>query len=1514
MRVLARSGRELVTLWILMVVYLCSTSQGFHPSSVHRHMSKRDLAAVFGVDSHDDVPEYDITSPVQISKDGKFIAHELSYQRIRERRDFADHHFDDIYYKLRAFGSDFHLNLVRNRRLLAPDFQVEVIGRDGRILKRHTMENCHFTGKVRSSTRSTVAMSNCQGLRGLIHTEEGAFFVEPLPAHLHSRGMVSGRNPHVIYRRDLPMNPRNRRVAETKELHSCGTEDDPSIRLVRALNDSSTDDDRSGPAGPGAEKYIESLVVVDPKMANFHGEDAAKQYALAACNIAGNILRDSSLGENPINLVVSRMQILTTQQPGLIINHHASNTLESFGKWAERNNNPLDNDENHYDYATLFTRYNICKDKNQPCDTLGLARTRGMCSFPSSASVNQDNGLMLGMTLAHETGHSMGINHDGGDCADGENVMSTFAPGKPAAFSWSSCSRNYLKQFLASDDSKCLDDQPTRRSLISTAALDNPGRLYDKDQQCQLAYGQEAKFCSGAKFLDQVCVKLWCEVPAGSGQCKTAQVPATDGTSCGEGKWCKRGHCVASTSEGDGAMDGGWSEWSENYSRCSRSCGGGVQYRERRCNKPQPKNGGKHCAGADREYKLCNVDSCSISEVDFRNYQCQEKDSQMFNDQYYNWEFKPSTLSNRCILGCFIKNTGLGFAFGNVVDGTDCSEGSPDKCIMGQCKRVGCDGVIDSRAVIDRCGVCDGDGSSCTGVTDTANNTSSAQKKDALPHGGGLLVTAISVLKNLGYDVDRRGHVAKPDDDRSNTDGDDTFYWAVEKTGCSVSCGGGAERSYAQCRRSDDGSPVAERKCDVTKKPPRQEMHCNRQPCPPVWKAEGWEDCTRTCNGGNRTRQVKCMQVAADGVEYDVDQRLCLDPRPPTVEACNTVPCLPEWVAQPFGPCSTVCGRGEQTRTVKCMKADVNSNLLEVPEAQCDGMMKPPLKEYCNVHNPCPGEGGCGGELKSDTGELSSPNFPANYPNNKECIHSISVSPGKVIKLDFHTMQMASPAKTSSSDKCSGDFVKVMDGECGNFRSETLFCGQDQPAPFISTGNNMCVKFFSDESQSGQGFKASFSAINRPSNPGDQCGAILTAPIGLITSPNYPESYPGNELCNMTIKVDKGPIKVAFQSFDIGTENNCDDDYLMFHDNTGTTRRLCGGQIPDAFSTDSNEMKLSFRTGPQIGRTKSGFVATYTSGTTPEELRKISENAGIKTFTNKMDQGLMNVPVAKNTIPKPPQPAVEMPHDIDVNFKPISKVDNQDAAKSEVEDAIDSITKSNDKFEDAVISSPTPVNNKLKDALKLLDASDASASGSGVTPPASYKTSIVSGEGEKKAGQSSGSVTKVILTPSASNDASGSKPPSKAAEGKGEDDDGSATSDTESSSDEQTSDSKRVKLLQETIDNIKKQGLLEDVTGSIITRGSCPVMKRMSCLNLLYSFPCRTDDDCFESGMKCCPTRCSYGKTMCIPRVSAVCPLRTPYYTGFTSCKDSSDCGKGAVCCLDMAGRHYCNRITKVAA
>lgn len=66
--------------------------------------------------------------------------------------------------------------------------------------------------------------------------------------------------------------------------------------------------------------------------------------------------------------------------------------------------------------------------------------------------------------------------------------------------------------------------------------------------------------------------------------------------------------------------------------------------------------------------------------------------------------------------------------------------------------------------------------------------------------------------------------------------------------------------------------------------------------------------------------------------------------------------------------------------------------------------------------------------------------------------------------------------------------MKVMDGDCSSFKAETKYCGKQEPAPFISTGNKLCVKFFSDESQTAQGFSASYEAVDRPTNPGGSKG------------------------------------------------------------------------------------------------------------------------------------------------------------------------------------------------------------------------------------------------------------------------------------------------------------------------------------------------------------------------------------------------------------------------------------------
>ena len=71
------------------------------------------------------------------------------------------------------------------------------------------------------------------------------------------------------------------------------------------------------------------------------------------------------------------------------------------------------------------------------------------------------------------------------------------------------------------------------------------------------------------------------------------------------------------------------------------------------------------------------------------------------------------------------------------------------------------------------------------------------------------------------------------------------------------------------------------------------------------WKTSYWGDCTKTCNGGVKKRNVRCIQRSGNGVEYSVDPSLCTGRMPADTEGCNKEPCPSEWIAQPFGEVGT---------------------------------------------------------------------------------------------------------------------------------------------------------------------------------------------------------------------------------------------------------------------------------------------------------------------------------------------------------------------------------------------------------------------------------------------------------------------------------------------------------------------------------------------------------------------------------------------------------------------------------
>ncbi|XP_021378552.1 ADAMTS-like protein 2 [Mizuhopecten yessoensis] len=173
-------------------------------------------------------------------------------------------------------------------------------------------------------------------------------------------------------------------------------------------------------------------------------------------------------------------------------------------------------------------------------------------------------------------------------------------------------------------------------------------------------------------------------------------------------------------------IDFRWSAWSE-FLPCSRSCGIGIKRRYRTCYRfgrhPTPVDG-ELCRGDAEHYHTCNIQECPEGSLDFRRLQCAFFNGLSHNNRKHSWKpFITDQLSPRsrpllhpCSLVCSaVGVAGLVVKFtSQVVDGTSCNQGNRRQvCVKGQCQTLGCDQDLASSAAYDRCGVCDGDGTSC---------------------------------------------------------------------------------------------------------------------------------------------------------------------------------------------------------------------------------------------------------------------------------------------------------------------------------------------------------------------------------------------------------------------------------------------------------------------------------------------------------------------------------------------------------------------------------------------------------------------------------------------------------------------------------------------------------------------------------------------------------------------------------------------------------------------------------
>ncbi|XP_062998833.1 A disintegrin and metalloproteinase with thrombospondin motifs 7 [Elgaria multicarinata webbii] len=1009
-------------------------------------------------------PGYDIVHPVKVDERGAFLSYNLSHRLLSKRALFAQKR-SRAFYSLRHRGQQLRFNLSLNSHLLAPGFVSERRYGGGLAhakIRAYSQNSCHMIGSVQNQEQESglAALSTCDGLKGVFRLANEDFFIEPLaPSNL---GGEKKAHSHRVYRRHVPEYEAEEFISVVSTMQDrkqvaigkmCGVQEslEDSEKRREKWEEKRRRRRRIKQRSVSKEKWVETLVVADTKMVAYHGSAHVEKYVLTVMNMVAGLFHDASIG-NPIHVSIVRLIFLEDEEEDLKITHHADNTLRSFCKWQKAINVKGDAHPLHHDVAILLTRKDLCTAMNRPCETLGLSHVSGMCQPHRSCNINEDTGLPLAFTVAHELGHSFGIQHDGSgnDCEPvGKRpfIMSPQLLYDTSPLTWSHCSREYITRFLDRGWGLCLDDPPAK-GVIDFPSVP-PGVLYDVSHQCRLQYGAYSTYCED---MDSVCNTLWCSV---GNTCHSKLDAAVDGTKCDENKWCFNGACVPEGYRPE-AVDGGWAAWS-SWAACSRTCGAGVQNAERQCDSPSPKYGGKFCLGERKRFRVCSRQPCPTDKPSFRHVQCSHFDARPYKGKLYKWSPVPNN-SNPCELHCRPENEYFAEKLRDAaVDGTPCFEGNSrrDVCINGICKNVGCDYEINSYAVEDRCGVCRGDGSTCQTVKKTfeereglgyvdvglipagareiqieemaeAENFLALRSEDPEKYflNGGWTIQWNGDYKVAGttFTYERTGnwenltspgpteepvwiqllfqernpgiryqYTIQRESDNENEITPAEFFWQYGSwTKCTVTCGTGVQRQSVRCVEKVAGA-VEELYCEALSRPDDKQRSCSEEPCPARWWTGEWQACTATCGDtGLMKRPVLCIQsVALDEQQALPPSRCHHLPKLDATAPCNREHLCPaRWATGNWSECSVTCGSGTQQRPVYCPNDT---------KASCDPGQRPVSETACTLP-PC-----------WNRAEAAVPDWSGSGSSSRELFNEINFIPG-------HHIPKFSPSVPKSKD------------------------------------------------------------------------------------------------------------------------------------------------------------------------------------------------------------------------------------------------------------------------------------------------------------------------------------------------------------------------------------------------------------------------------------------------------------------------------------------------------------------
>lgn len=214
------------------------------------------------------------------------------------------------------------------------------------------------------------------------------------------------------------------------------------------------------------------------------------------------------------------------------------------------------------------------------------------------------------------------------------------------------------------------------------------------------------------------------------------------------------------------------------------------------------------------------------------------------------------------------------------------------------------------------------------------------------------------------------------------------------------------------------------------------------------------------------------------------------------------------------------------------------------------------------------------------TGTIEDGSGPANdYTNNKDCQWLIDPDEAvSKIKLNFVTF----------NTEATNDVVTVYDGNSTSATVLGTFSGNTLPALVTSSGQQMLVRFQTNGSVVGQGWKATYSSVYPT-----YCNSItnISDNSGTIEDGSGAYSYTYNHFCRWSIAPPNATyITINFTEFNLATN-----DFVKLYnqENSAELANYTGTSIPAEQTYNTSKIMVMFKSDGYIN--SEGFSLDYTS-------------------------------------------------------------------------------------------------------------------------------------------------------------------------------------------------------------------------------------------------------------------------------------------------------------------------------